>query len=66
MTLTLEQIKQKALVRIVDDDAELAEALRFFFGNRRLAGGGVHARERVFRSRRSVQTRLRASRRAHA
>ena len=30
MTLTLEQIKQKALVRIVDDDAELAEALRFF------------------------------------
>ena len=28
--MTLEEIKAQALVRIVDDDAELAEALRFF------------------------------------
>lgn len=28
--MTLDEIKSKALVRIVDDDAELAEALRFF------------------------------------
>lgn len=30
MPLTLDEVKKKALVRIVDDDAELAEALRFF------------------------------------